>query len=72
MLWYSLEVPQCGTSNEYPQRTVLCRNKKNINTFWLKKASSLEICPSMHDFPQLIISLKYSQVNIGDIQWWVV
>ena len=27
---YSLEVPQQGTSNEYPQQTFLWRNKKNI------------------------------------------
>ena len=27
---YSLEVPQGGTSNEYPQHMFSCRNKKNI------------------------------------------
>ena len=30
MLWYSLEVPHWGTSNEYPQHMFLWRNKKNI------------------------------------------
>ena len=30
MLWHSLEVPHPGTSNEYPQHTFSCRNKKNI------------------------------------------
>ena len=28
---YSLEVPQRGTSNEYPQQMFSWRNKKNIN-----------------------------------------
>ena len=30
MLWYSLEVPYWGTSNEYPQHMFLWTNKKNI------------------------------------------
>ena len=30
MLWYSLEVPNWGTSNEYPQHMFSWRNKKNI------------------------------------------
>ena len=34
---YSLEVPHQSTSNEYPQHTFSCRNKKNVNTFGLKK-----------------------------------
>ena len=34
---YSLEVPQRGASNEYPQHMFLSRSKKNIDTFWLKK-----------------------------------
>ena len=29
MLWYSLEAPCQGTSNEYPQHKFLRRNKKN-------------------------------------------
>ena len=37
MLLYSLEVPLQGVSNEYSQYMFLWRNKKNINTFWLKK-----------------------------------
>ena len=40
----SLVSPQWGTSNEYSQHTFLCRNKKNINTFGLEKASSQEVC----------------------------
>ena len=38
MLWYSLEAPRIGASNEYPQHMFLWTNKKNINTFGLKKA----------------------------------
>ena len=45
MLWYSLEVPHRGASNEYPQRIFLWRIKKNINTFGLKKASYQELWP---------------------------
>ena len=28
-----------GASNEYPQHMFLLRNKKNIDTFWLKKSA---------------------------------
>ena len=35
---YSLEAPRQGASNEYPQHMFSWRNKKNINTFGLKKA----------------------------------
>ena len=38
-LWYSLEAPHRGASNEYPQHMFSWRNKKNINSFGLKKAS---------------------------------
>ena len=30
MLWYSLEAPRRGASNDYSQHIFLCRNKKNI------------------------------------------
>ena len=43
MLCYSLEVPWLGSSNEYPQHMFSWRNKKNINTFGLKKASYQEL-----------------------------
>ena len=36
---YSLEAPRRGASNEYPQHMFLSRNKKNIDTFWLKKSA---------------------------------
>ena len=51
MLWYSLEVPRRGTSNEYPQHMFSSRNKKNIDTFWLKKSAMsramTKICDKM-------------------------
>ena len=31
-------MPRRGASNEYPQHKFLSRNKKNIDTFWLKKS----------------------------------
>ena len=37
MLWFSLEVPRQGASNEYPQHMFLWRYKKNTNTFLLGK-----------------------------------
>ena len=39
---YSLEVPQRGTSNEYPQHKFLWRNKKSTSTFHLKKVPYLQ------------------------------
>ena len=41
---YSLEAPRRGASNEYPQHMFSSRNKKNIDTFWLKKAPYQELC----------------------------
>ena len=41
MLWYSLEAPQRGASNEYPQHMFLSRNKKDIRIFRMKKAPYL-------------------------------
>ena len=41
---YSLEVPRQSTSNVYPQHMFSWRNKKNINNFWLKNSSLLELC----------------------------
>ena len=48
MLWVLirnvLQVPQQGTSSEYPQH-VFVEKKKNNNTFWQKKKSSyVELC----------------------------
>ena len=44
MLWYSLEAPQWGASNEYPQHIFSRRNKQNINSFDWKKMSYLKVC----------------------------
>ena len=41
MLWYSLEAPHRGASNEYPQYMFLLRNKKDISIFWMKNAPYL-------------------------------
>ena len=35
---------QRGASNEYPQPMFSLKNKKNTDTFWLKKAPYQEIC----------------------------
>ena len=43
MLWYSLEAPHRGASNEYPQHKFLSRNNKNIDIFWRKKAPYHEL-----------------------------
>ena len=40
---YSLEAFPQGASNEYPQHMFSWRNKKNINTFELKKSSLSEL-----------------------------
>ena len=42
MLWYSLEAPHRGASNEYPQHMFSLRNKKNI--MWIPP-SSVAMCP---------------------------
>ena len=48
MLWVLIRSASenicCGTSNEYPQHMFSLRNKKNIDTFWLKKAPYQELC----------------------------
>ena len=46
---YSLEVPQQGTSNEYPQHMFYIRNKKNINSFGLKKKHLIKSYISIND-----------------------
>ena len=43
-LWYSLEAPCRGTSNEYPQHMFLLRNKKDISIFRMKKVPYLLLC----------------------------
>ena len=41
MLWYSLEAPRWGASNEYPRHMFSWRNKKDISIFRMKKAPYL-------------------------------
>ena len=41
MLWYSLEVPHCGTSNEYPQYMFTWRNTKNILSGYILKSKAV-------------------------------
>ena len=42
---YSLEVPNRGISNEYPQHMFMWRNKKISTIFGLKKVPHLELGP---------------------------
>ena len=44
MLWYSLEAPRRGASNEYPQHMYLWSNMNNIGIFRSKNAANLELC----------------------------
>ena len=41
---YSLEAPQGGASNEYPQHMFSLRNKKDISSFRMKKVPYLLLC----------------------------
>ena len=47
MLWYSLEAPRRGTSNEYQQHMFSLRNKNVISIFRMKKAPYLLLCYNM-------------------------
>ena len=57
---YSLEAPLRGASYEYPQHMFSWRNKKNINTFQLKKAPYLELW-------KIQISLQCCMICYSDI-----
>ena len=51
MLWYSLEAPRRGASNEYPQPMFSSRNKKNI--MWIPPLiCSYVICAPCKDSNQ--------------------
>ena len=52
-LWYSLEAPRQGTSNEYPQHMFSLRNKKNI--MWIPPL----ICSYEFLYIILFVSLYY-------------
>ena len=70
MLWYSLEASHQGTSNEYPQHMFSWSNKKNINTFGLKKSA---LTRTMHQsklilfFMMLVINFKKDPLNISKL-----
>ena len=55
---YSLEVPQRGTSNEYPQRTFLWRSKKNM---WIHPLI-LRCGPSLYHV-NFIVSASVAQLD---------
>ena len=52
MLWYSLEAPRRGASNEYPQHMFSSSNKKHVDTFLVEKKApyqdSAVISPSFN------------------------
>ena len=60
-MWYSLEAPHWGASNEYPQNMFLWENKKNITTFQSKKAHYLEL------WNTLTLNDSSSSLYIGSI-----
>ena len=62
---YSLEMPWWGTSNEYPQRMFLWRNKKNISTFGRKNVLSRAM--SKGDHSDLTVSLPKAAILDGKI-----
>ena len=49
MLWFSLEAPHQGASNEYPQHMFSWSNKKDISIFRMKKAPYLLLCKIVLD-----------------------
>ena len=59
MLWYSLEAPRRGASNEYPQHMFLLRNKKDISIFWMKKAPYLLLCSGL-----ILVGLNIQNVTL--------
>ena len=47
MLWYSLEAPRGGASNEYPQHMFSLRSKNDISIFVMKKVPYLMLLSSV-------------------------
>ena len=60
MLWYSLEAPRRGASNEYPQHMFLLSNKKNI--MWIPpficSYDSFRVDPNFEAILQRFLSLS--------------
>ena len=50
MLWYSIEAPRWGASNEYAQHMFSWRDKKDISIFRMKK-SALSVAMDTIRFP---------------------
>ena len=59
MLWYSLEVPHRGTSNEYPQLKFSWRNKKNI--MWILPLIWSYALPSLAFWRKVLAHLMQAQ-----------
>ena len=57
-LWYSLEPPRQGSSNEYPQSRFLCKNKKN------------NVYPCRPQFYCIKVGFKGVKNYIGVFSWW--
>ena len=75
MLWYSLEVPHQGDSNEYPQYMFLWRNKKNIMQMPFlpeamlilrQKKKKIEMCPQYTDAP----AVGYLTIKLQNSTWY--
>ena len=77
MLWYSLEAPRWGASNEYPQNMFSFKNKKDISIFGWKKCliscnmtSALLVTHQQVHWnlfirPFIISHYRYKMVKIG-------
>ena len=63
MLWYSLEVPRRGASNEYPQHMFLWKNKKNypriITKYSFVNNASGIVCCGLFALPLGVIKRLY-------------
>ena len=64
MLWYSLEAPHRGASNEYPQRMLSRRNKKKIFICCPLLARPLEDEMSFRCYQKLIVLLDLEITDI--------
>ena len=61
---YSLEAPQKGASNEYPQRMFSSRNKKNIDTLMLTKNALSRAIQRTLENPAQVCLLTYLPLRI--------
>ena len=63
-----LMLSQWGASNEYPQHKFSSRNKKNIDTFWLKKAPYQELWSLTTAY--LKVKLNMNNLTTGNKVLW--